>query len=129
MMAEREVTASSDPLKAVADAMEAAVEAAREGAADARESVERALPVASSMFSKFAYNASYTIAYGVVFPTVLVARSVPQNNAVVHGLIDGARAAMDMVDEMKKENAPAGGSSSPEALTSGAEAASDPGGR
>ena len=102
-MSEVEAEASSDPLKSVADAMEAAVDAAREGAADARQSIERALPEAGNLLAKFTYNACYTISYGVVFPTTSAARSVPQNNAVVHGLIDGARAAVDTVDEMKEK--------------------------
>ena len=38
----------------------------------------------------------------MVFPSVLVARTIPKNNPIVHGLIDGAHAAVDMVDEMKK---------------------------
>jgi hypothetical protein len=95
---------NSDPLKAVADAMEAAVEAAKEGAADARETAERMLPVAGGMLATFAYKTCYAISYGVVFPSVLIARSVPQDNPVVHGLVDGARAARDMVEEMKARN-------------------------
>ena len=92
---------TTDPLKAVADAMEAAVQAARDGAADARETAEKALPIAANMLAKLAYNACYSLSYGVVFPTMLLARSVPRDNAVVHGFIDGAKAAVDMVDEMK----------------------------
>ena len=103
-MSEAEATEKNDPLKAVADAMEAAVEAAKEGAADARETAERVLPVAGTMFAKFAYNTCYAISYGVVFPSVLLAKSVPHDNALVHGLIDGARAAVDMVEEMKARN-------------------------
>lgn len=99
--AESAVSPSSDPLKAVADAMEAAVESAKQGAADARDTAEKALPVASHLLAKFAYNACYSISYGVVFPSVLLARSIPQDNALVHGLVDGARAAIDMVEEMK----------------------------
>ena len=90
-----------DPLKAVADAMEAAVEAAKEGAADTRESAERVLPVAGMMLGKFAYNTCYAVSYRIVFSTVFLARSVPQDNAMVHGLVDGARAARDMVQKMK----------------------------
>lgn len=92
---------TTDPLKAVADAMEAAVQAAKSGAADARETAEKAFPVAANMLAKLAYNACYSLSYGVVFPTMLLARSVPKNNAVVHGFMDGAKAAVDMVDEMK----------------------------
>jgi hypothetical protein len=47
------------------------------------------------------YATSYTLSYGVVFPVVLIVKSIPVNNAVVHGLVDGARAAVDMVDQLK----------------------------
>ena len=93
---------TSDPLKTIADAMENAVQAARHGAVDARARVDSALPGVSRFMARFVYTTCYTISYGVVFPSVLVARSMPKNNAIVHGLVDGANAAFDMVDEMKK---------------------------
>lgn len=93
---------ATDPLKAVADAMEHAVQAAREGAMDARAKVDEALPAVNRFVSRFVYTTCYTISYGVVFPSVLVARSIPKNNPIVHGLVDGAQAAMDMVEEMQK---------------------------
>jgi hypothetical protein len=93
---------TSDPLKSIADAMENAVQAASRGAVDARARVDSALPAVSRFMSRFVYSTCYTISYGVVFPSVLVVRSVPRNNAIVHGLVDGANAAFDMVDEMKK---------------------------
>ena len=111
-MSDASVTENTDPLKVVADAMEAAVQAAKESALDAREAAGSALPVAGGLLAKFAYNACYGLSYGVVFPTIFVARSVPQDNALVLGLIDGARAAIDMVDDMKKEGAEAAGSAS-----------------
>ena len=88
-------------MKSVADALETAVQAARDGAADARSAVEKALPAASRFLSRFIYTTSYTFSYGVVFPAVLIAKSIPSDNAVVHGLIDGARAASDTVDQWK----------------------------
>jgi hypothetical protein len=91
----------SDPLKAVANAMDAAVKAAKEGAEDARTTAVDALPAAGQMLSRLVYNTCYAVSYGVVFPTVFVARSLPVNNAAVHGFIDGAHAAVDMVREMK----------------------------
>ncbi|MGZ3396333.1 MAG: hypothetical protein ACXVB2_19585, partial [Isosphaeraceae bacterium] len=42
--------------------------------------------------------------YGIVFPTALVARAIPKENAAVHGLIDGARAAIDMVNDMRAKS-------------------------
>ena len=65
--------------------------------------------------SRFVYTTCYTISYGVVFPSVLVARSMPKNNAIVHGLVDGANAAFDMVDEMKKRKLEAQATSAPAA--------------
>ena len=48
------------------------------------------------------YNLGYAVSYGVVFPTMLVARTIPTNNALVHGLCDGAGAA-DAASERVKE--------------------------
>jgi hypothetical protein len=95
---------NSDPLKAVADAMDAAVKAAKDGAESARATAVDALPVANQMVSRLVYKTCYSLSYGVVFSSVLVARSIPRNNAAVHGLIDGAHAALDMVQEMKSRS-------------------------
>ena len=93
--------ASSDPLKNVADAMETALQAAKDGASDARATVEKAMPAVGRFMSRLVYTTCYTVSYGVVFPTVLVARSIPGNNAMVNGLVDGAKAARDAVDQIK----------------------------
>ncbi len=74
--------ASVDPLKSVADALETAVQAARDGAADARSAVDKAIPAASRFLARFIYTTSYTFSYGVVFPAVLVAKSIPADNAL-----------------------------------------------
>jgi hypothetical protein len=100
---ESATSSETDPLKAVADAMDAAVRAAKEGAEDARTTAVEALPAAGQMLSRLVYNTCYAVSYGVVFPTVFVARSLPANNAAVHGFIDGAQAAVDMVREMKQK--------------------------
>ncbi|MFO0893134.1 MAG: hypothetical protein U0790_28855 [Isosphaeraceae bacterium] len=92
-----------DPLKTVADAMENAIQAARDGAADARARVDQAIPAVNRFMSRFIYTTCYTVSYGVVFPSVLLARSIPKNNPIVHGFVDGAHAAIDMVDEMKRK--------------------------
>jgi hypothetical protein len=92
---------SGDPLKSVADALETAVQAARDGVADAKATVENALPAASRFLSRFVYTTCYTMSYGIVFPTVLIAKSIPANNAVMNGFVDGARAASDMVEQLK----------------------------
>ncbi|MDG3007094.1 hypothetical protein [Paludisphaera mucosa] len=92
---------SSDPLKSVADALDAAVEATKDGVAQATASVGNALPAVGGFLTGLTYKTCYAVSYGVVFPAALVARAVPKENAAVHGFIDGARAAMDLVDEMK----------------------------
>jgi hypothetical protein len=87
----------SDPLKAVADAMDAAVQAVKEGAESAKLTAADAWPAASQFLSRAVYKTSYAVSYGLVFPAALISRSIPRNNAFVHGLVDGARAASDAV--------------------------------
>ncbi len=93
--------AAHDPMNSVAGAWDIALRAAKNGAADAKETAGKAFPAASRLLSEMVYKTSYSLAYGVVFPTVFVAKSIPANNAVVHGFVDGARAASDWVDELK----------------------------
>lgn len=101
-----------DPLKNVADAMEAAVQSAKEGIASAGATVSEAAPAATKLLSNLLYNTCYGLSYGVVFPSMLVARSIPKNNPVVLGFVDGARAAMDTVDDMKGKSVESGADSS-----------------
>ena len=83
-------------------ANETALQAAKNGAADARATAENALPAATRFVSRMLYTTTYSLSYGMVFPVVFIARSIPANNAVVQGLIDGALAATDWVDELKQ---------------------------
>lgn len=94
-------TLSRDPLKTVADALDTAVKAAKDGAADAKTTAGKMLPAAGRFLSRFVYTTSYTFSYGVVFPAVLIAKSIPVNNAIVHGFVDGANAASETVVQMK----------------------------
>ncbi len=84
---------ASDPFKRVADALDSAVKAARNGAVDARASAEESLPAVTRFVSRLVYTTSYTFSYGVVFPAVLIAKSIPSDNALAHGFADSARAA------------------------------------
>ncbi len=104
MSNEAVITVGNDPLRSVADALDAAVQAAKGGVEDVRVTASGALPALGSFLSGLTYKSCYAVSYGVVFPAVLVARAIPQENAVVHGLIDGARAAIDMVNEMKAKS-------------------------
>ena len=95
------VAPSRDALQVVSDAWEMAVQAAKDGAAHAKANAGDALPAAGRFLSRMVYTMSYSFSYGTVFPVVFVAKSIPANNAVVSGMIDGARAANDWIDELK----------------------------
>ena len=90
-------TPSADPMHAAADAMATALQAARDGAADARERVDQLIPAVGGFLNRLTYTTCYAVSYGVVFPSLMVARAVPKDNAIVHGLVNGARAARDAV--------------------------------
>jgi hypothetical protein len=95
---------SSDPLKAVADALDAAVQVAKGGVEDVKARASGALPALGGFLSDITYKSCYAVSYGIVFPTLLVVRAIPKENAVVHGFTDGARAAVDLVDGMKNKS-------------------------
>lgn len=104
MSNEAVITVSNDPLKSVADALDAAVQAAKGGVEDVRVTASGALPALNGFLSRLTYKTCYAVSYGIVFPTALVARAIPQENAAVHGLIDGARAAIGLVNEMRAKS-------------------------
>jgi hypothetical protein len=103
---------SGDPLAAVADAMQSAAESIGQGAAAARDAAAAAIPSAGQFANRMLYTTCYAVSYGVVFPLALVALSVPQNNPLVHGIIDGSRAARTKVDELLGGGTPSDGTAS-----------------
>ena len=97
-MSQQDVTAkskSADPMKSAADAVAMAWQAARDGASDAESKVSEMMPAIGGFLSRLTYTTCYAVSYGIVFPTVLVARLVPKDNVLVQGLIDGAHAARE----------------------------------
>ena len=76
--ATRRVSSASEPTVAQASA---------EAGADMLQTISRMI-----------YSGSYALAYGVVYATVFVAQSLPQENAVMHGFRDGGSAAKDEFD-------------------------------
>jgi len=82
-------------LRSVAAAMRDAAATASEHAAKVKQSASGAGYDAVQNVSRFVYTGSYVLAYGVVYAAVFVARSLPQENPVMHGLRDGGRAALD----------------------------------
>lgn len=89
----------SDPLRSISDAMRDAIHTASEDATKARERIRDA-GVGQSL-SRFAYTSSYMVSYGIVYATVFVAKSIPQDNPIVEGFIDGGRAALEALNEAK----------------------------
>jgi hypothetical protein len=85
--------------------MDAAVQAAKQGADKALATATDALPAAGAFLSRATYKTCYAVSFSVVFPAALIASWVPKNNPIVHGLIDGAQAARDWVDELKSRPA------------------------
>jgi hypothetical protein len=92
---------SRDALQTVSDAWDIALQAAKDGASHAKASAGDALPAAGRFLSRLVYTMSYSFSYGTVFPVAFIARSIPANNPIVTGMIDGAKAANDWVDELK----------------------------
>ena len=98
---EDQAPGSPDPFESVADAMRDAVHAATEDATRAKEKLRNAGPEVMRSASRFTYTSCYMVSYGIVYATVFLAKSIPQDNPVVEGFIDGGRAAIDAVNEAK----------------------------
>jgi hypothetical protein len=58
------------------------------------QSAGQAGPKALDTISHVTYSGSYALAYGIVYATMFIVQSLPQNNAIMNGLYDGGRAAM-----------------------------------
>jgi hypothetical protein len=89
-----------DQIPSVAGTLQVVKRAAQDGALDAREAAERTWAATSLFVSRLVYTTCYTVSYGVIFPAALVARVIPKNNVAVQGLIDGAQAAKQKVEEL-----------------------------
>jgi hypothetical protein len=80
-----------------------AFESVRAGAHELQVRAAEALPATSHFLDRVVYKTAYTLSFGVTFPVMLVVRIVPKDNAIVHGLVDGAIAARDRVDAWRGE--------------------------
>jgi hypothetical protein len=107
----------SNALANAGDKVEAAMEAVRHGAAEVQERVTGVLPAVSHFMGRLVYTSAYGISYGVVFPVMLVVHMIPKENALVHGLVDGAIAARDQIEgwgtEASEEHLPAADEAQP----------------
>jgi hypothetical protein len=93
------VTGEETAMQAVAAAMRDAAATASEHAARVKGSASEAGTTALESISRMVYTGSYVLAYGAVYATVFVARSLPQENPVMRGFRDGGRAAMGELDD------------------------------
>jgi len=86
--------------ESVSGTLDVISDAAKRGAEDASAAASRTLKSAAQFANRFVYTTCYTISYGVVFPTMLLVRSIPRDNAAVRGVIDGADDARAKADEV-----------------------------
>jgi hypothetical protein len=73
------------------------------GASEIQTRVSEALPATGRFLGRAVYRTSYAVSFGMSFPVMMVVRMMPKNNAMVHGLVDGALAARDRVHEWGPE--------------------------
>jgi hypothetical protein len=99
-MSHPQAISNHDPIDPTTRTVKLAMQAARRGVADARDAAARTWPATGRFVSRLVYTTSYATAYGVVFPTVLLARSLPAKSAAAQGLFDGAAAAHQKVEEL-----------------------------
>jgi hypothetical protein len=92
---------SGEPMRESAGAMTLVTRAAKAGATDARETATKVWNGTSRFVSRFVYTTSYTLSYGVVFPAMLVARAIPKDNVIMRGIVEGAHAATEKVEELQ----------------------------
>src|SRR5215831_3296312 len=87
-----------EPLTAAAVEMANAAKAVGEQVA---MTAQGAIPATGRILSRFVYSVFYYASYGIVFPTLFVANVVPGCDSIADGLLDGARAAGDVIEERK----------------------------
>ena len=63
--------------------------------ANVDQSENAAGPKTLDAISRMTYTGSYALAYGVVYATMFIVRSLPQDNPIMNGLYDGGRAAVN----------------------------------
>jgi hypothetical protein len=88
---------SRTPVDTPASAPGSVFDSIKQGASEIQVSAYEALPATSRFLGRMVYNTSYAVSFGVTFPVMMIVRVVPKDNALVHGLVDGAQAARDRV--------------------------------
>ena len=97
--AAKTATGEEAAMQAVAAAMRDAAATASEHATKVKESTSEAGTTALESISRMVYTGSCVLAYGAVYATVFVARSMPQENPMMRGFREGGRAALDELED------------------------------
>ena len=85
-------------MRSIAGAISEAATTASEHGTQVKQTASEAGPKALETVSQMFYTGSYVLAYGVVYATVFVAQSLPQDNPIMRGFRDGGKAAVDELD-------------------------------
>jgi hypothetical protein len=85
--------------------MPLASEAQGDGVSKGGTAMETTNSSTANFVSRFVYSTFYFASYGVVFPTLFVASTVPGLGQVASGLVEGANAASEAVKERKAKRA------------------------
>jgi len=84
-------------MDSVAEAVRDASKVAAEHATAAKNAIAGTDLIRS--VSRITYTGAYAVSFGIVYAAVFVTQLVPQDNPLMHGFSDGARAAMDALKE------------------------------
>jgi hypothetical protein len=94
---------ATDTVDSSTGTVAAAPGSVRDGAYEIQARASEALPATGRFLGRVVYNSAYAVSFGVTFPVMMVVRAMPKENALVHGLVDGALAARDRVHEWRGE--------------------------
>lgn len=80
-------------------------EAVQEGTVQAQQAAADLLPAVGEFAAKTLYGTCYYAAFGVTFAALTIARLIPTESPVAHGLHDGAEAAAKQVEAHAQQQA------------------------
>ena len=92
-----------DTVDTTADGAGSALESIKQGAYEIQARASEALPATGRFLGRVVYSSAYAVSFGVTFPVMMVVRVMPKDNALVHGLVDGAAAARERVHDWRGE--------------------------
>jgi hypothetical protein len=77
--------------------------AVQEGTAQAEQAAADMLPAVGELAAKALYGTCYYAAFGVTFAALSLARLIPNDSPVAHGLHDGAEAAARQLEAQAQQ--------------------------